>query len=137
MGFFSSFPIIGSIAEKIIGIIDKEIPDKDLREKLKTQIQLQLLDLQKDIVEQIQKEVEERAKVIRAEANSESWLTRNWRPITMLTFLALMVAYYIGLTPPNLDKATVAEMLSVIKIGLGGYIVGRSVEKAVRYLKEK
>jgi len=137
MGFFSAFPIIGSIAEKIIGIIDKEIPDKDLREKLKTQIQLQLLDLQKEIVEQIQKEVEERAKVIRAEVNSESWLTRNWRPITMLTFLALMVAYYIGLTPPNLDKATVAEMLSVIKIGLGGYIVGRSVEKAVRYLKGK
>ena len=137
MGFFSAFPIIGSIAEKIIGIIDKEIPDKDLREKLKTQIQLQLLDLQKEIVEQIQKEVEERAKVIRAEVNSESWLTRNWRPITMLTFLALMVAYYVGLTPPNLDKATVAEMLSVIKIGLGGYIVGRSVEKAVRYLKGK
>ena len=137
MGFFSAFPIIGSIAEKIIGIIDKEIPDKDLREKLKTQIQLQLLDLQKEIVEQIQKEVEERAKVIRAEVNSESWLTRNWRPITMLTFLVLMVAYYVGLTPPNLDKATVAEMLSVIKIGLGGYIVGRSVEKAVRYLKEK
>ena len=30
-----------------------------------------------------------RAKIVEAEAKSEHWLTSNWRPITMLSFLGL------------------------------------------------
>jgi hypothetical protein len=132
----STLPFIGSILNRIFGIIDKVVPDGDLREKLKTEIQLQALELEKELISYLQKEVEERVKVITAEAKSESWLTRSWRPITMLTFLGLITAHYLGFTPKNLDQQTVSQMLDIIKIGLGGYIVGRSVEKTVKYLRK-
>src|SRR4051812_20702952 len=32
------------------------------------------------------------ASIVEAEAKSEGWLTKSWRPITMLTFVALIVA---------------------------------------------
>ena len=32
------------------------------------------------------------ARLIAAEAGGRSWLQRNWRPITMLSFLALVIA---------------------------------------------
>jgi len=132
----SAIPVIGSILNKIFGIIDKTIPDKDLREKLKAEIQMQAIDLEKQILNYIQKEVEEKVKVIEAEARSESWLTRNWRPITMLTFLGLITAYWIGFVPENLEPTTVDKLLNIIEVGLGGYVVGRSIEKAVRYLRK-
>ena len=42
--------------------------------------------------------VESKTKIITAEAHGASWLQRNWRPITMLTFLALVVFDTFGLT---------------------------------------
>ena len=37
------------------------------------------------------------ARLIAAEAGGRSWLQRNWRPITMLRFLALVIADSGGL----------------------------------------
>jgi 1,4-dihydroxy-2-naphthoate octaprenyltransferase len=67
--------------------------------------------------------------VIVAEAQSGSWLTRSWRPITMLTFLWLIVSYWYGWHAANLSDALVGELFTIIKIGLGGYVIGRSGEK--------
>ena len=60
-----------------------------------------------------------------AEATSDSWLTRSWRPITMLVFLALAVGDSLALLP----NALAPEAWQLLKIGLGGYVIGRSVEK--------
>ncbi|MEW5890749.1 MAG: 3TM-type holin [Pseudomonadota bacterium] len=38
-------------------------------------------------------ELEKSASVVVAEAQSESWITRSWRPITMLTFVGLIPAF--------------------------------------------
>lgn len=65
------------------------------------------------------------ASVIVAEAQGGSWLQRNWRPITMLTFLILIVADTFGFTEYRLSE----QSWGLLKIGLGGYVVGRSVEK--------
>lgn len=64
-------------------------------------------------------------KVIAAEASSGNWLTSSWRPLTMLTFLALVVADSFGW----LHSPLAPQAWTLLQIGLGGYTVGRSVEK--------
>jgi len=68
-----------------------------------------------------------KASIIMAEAQGASWIQRNWRPITMLTFLVLVVADSFGLLAFRLAS----EAWTLLQIGLGGYVVGRSAEKIV------
>ncbi len=75
-----------------------------------------------------------RASIVEAEASSTHWLTATWRPITMLTFLALVVGDSLNWLPNRLS----AEVWPLLQLGLGGYVVGRSVEKvADRIMKPK
>lgn len=66
-----------------------------------------------------------RAAIVEAEAKSEHWLTSTWRPITMLTFVALVVADQTGILAFRLAD----QAWTLLQIGLGGYVVGRSAEK--------
>jgi len=54
---------------------------------------------------------------------------RTWRPITMLTFVALIVARWLGWSAPNLAEAEALKLWDIVEIGLGGYVIGRSAEK--------
>ena len=65
------------------------------------------------------------SSIITAEAQGKSWLQRNWRPITMLAFLILVVCDSFGLLAFRLSD----DAWDLLKIGLGGYVVGRSAEK--------
>lgn len=67
--------------------------------------------------------------IVLAEAQGESWLQKSWRPITMLTFLVLVVGHFFGIEGPNFTPADSANLFFLIQIGLGGYVVGRSAEK--------
>lgn len=58
-----------------------------------------------------------------------NWLQRSWRPLLMLTFGGLIVARWFGLVAPGLSEAEYLELWGIVKLGLGGYVVGRSVEK--------
>jgi hypothetical protein len=77
----------------------------------------------------------EQAKVVIAEAQSDSWLARNWRPITMLTFVAIIVWNYIvvGTVGAFVERVHViaipTDMWELLKLGIGGYIGARTVEK--------
>lgn len=117
---------LGKLAELILpsifGVIDKAVPDKDLAVRLKTEIQSAVLSLQG-------KELDAAKEIITAEARGESWLQRNWRPVTMLTFVALVVAKWLGYTAAGVTQEIELQLMELIKIGLGGYVVGRSAEK--------
>jgi hypothetical protein len=76
--------------------------------------------------------LESKAKIVHAEASSNHWLTANWRPITMLTFLVLVVGDALQLLPNPLRD----EAFLLLEIGLGGYILGRSGEKIVKTMKQ-
>ena len=67
------------------------------------------------------------SSVITAEAQGNSWIQRSWRPITMLTFLALVVCDSFSWLPSKLAP----QAWSLLQIGLGGYTVGRTVEKVM------
>ena len=88
-----------------------------------------LLDLQTTfLTEALEYETEQlksKTAIIMAEANSQSWLARSWRPITMLTFLGLVCADSFGWLPNPLAS----QAWTLLQIGLGGYVVGRSAEK--------
>lgn len=87
------------------------------------------------------KMMEAQAKTIVAEASSEHWLVASWRPITMLVFVAIIANNYIiapyfmswGYTVPTLEIPP--NMWSLLQIGLGGYIAGRSAEKTMKIYK--
>jgi len=68
------------------------------------------------------------AGIVRAEAESDHWLTANWRPIVMLTFAALIVARWFGWAAPNLAEAEYIKLWDIVQLGLGGYVIGKSAE---------
>ena len=89
------------------------------------------------------KELEASMNVIVAEAQSESWVTRSWRPIIMLMFGVIIANNYL-LYPylrlfwpdaPVLDLPP--DLWALMKIGLGGYVVGRSTVQGVQAWREE
>ena len=76
-------------------------------------------------------EMTARAEIVKQEAASSSWLASSWRPITMLTFTALIVARWFGWAAPNLSVEEYLKLWDIVQLGLGGYVVGRSVEKVI------
>ena len=71
--------------------------------------------------------IESKHDVIMSEAQGQSMLQRNWRPITMMVFLGLVVLDSFGL----LSTPLAPEAWTLLQIGLSGYVVGRSAEKIV------
>jgi hypothetical protein len=63
--------LIGTIGGKVLDIVNDVVEDKDAANKLKFQIQKQLLESKGT-------ELEAQAKIVLAEAQG-SWLQRNWR----------------------------------------------------------
>ena len=76
-------------------------------------------------------EMQVRSSIILAEINSDSWLAKNWRPILMLTFAALIVARWLGFAAPNLTEQEVEKLWSIVQVSVGGYTMGRTAEKIV------
>jgi len=81
-----------------------------------------------------QTRLEVRGQAIQAEAKGESWLQRNWRPLMMVWFGILVGGYWFGYTPDNLSDESVISLFGLIKLGLGGYVLGRSAEKITKEL---
>lgn len=111
-------------------LIDKLLPDQEAKQKAK----VHLLEMaQNGELEMIRQQSE----TIRAEMEGESWLQRNWRPLTMVVFAGLVVAHWLGFTAENLSEGQVMALLDIVKIGLGGYVLGRSGEKIMKEYRKK
>lgn len=117
--------IVSGILKPISDVIDHITVSGE--DKVKLQLaQLQASLASASAVQQYEQQLlDGQQKVIASEASSGSWLTSSWRPITMLTFLALVVADSLGWLPNKLAP----QAWSLLQIGLGGYTVGRSAEK--------
>ncbi len=128
--------MITALVAPVLSIIDKIIPDKGAQAKAK--IELLSLAQAGEL-----KELEAAMSVITAEAKSEHWVVAAWRPITMLTFVAIiannyLLYPYLSLFWADAPLLELPESLwALLKIGLGGYVVGRSVEKATQAYRGK
>lgn len=123
--------IIAGLTQPIADIIGKAVKDKDLGAKLNAEIFQAILSVEVDYAQQV-------ASVIKAEANSESWLASNWRPLTMLSFVVFLGSYWFGFAPEYMQNnpELMDSLFDLLKIGIGGYIVGRSVEKTAKTLTD-
>jgi hypothetical protein len=88
--------------------------------------------------------IKAKGKVIEAEAKSERFLVAAWRPITMLVFVFIIANNYILVPYVNMfltedikPLELTTDMWELLKLGIGGYILGRSAEKAVKSYKGK
>lgn len=121
----AAMELITGLVTPLFSSIEKMTTSDQERLTLQNQlitIQVQLaqsaMDYEKTIMQM-------QASAITAEAQGKSWLQASWRPITMLTFLALVVLDSFGLLANPLSQAA----WDLLQLGLGGYVVGRSVEK--------
>ena len=112
-------PVLAPILGKVVSNL---FPDPEQQAKAQQEVMVQLMQHQQQIETAA-------ASIIQAEAASSHWLAANWRPITMLVFLGLIVARWFGWAAPNLAEAEYIKLWSIVEFGLGGYVVGRSVEK--------
>jgi Holin of 3TMs, for gene-transfer release len=125
------FQLIGSIfkpAAELIDNIHTSEEEKLVQKGAMLNTQVKLLEY---ALEYEQEQLKAKTEIIVAEAKSESWITRNWRPVTMLSFVASILGYWFGLTPDTIPPEAVDSMFTLVQIGLGGYVVGRSAEKVV------
>lgn len=126
-------PVAG-LFMKGLDIVDDMVPDKDLAVKLKAALKERILEIANTEFLALLKA---QSSIILAEAQGDSWLQRNWRPATMITFVFIIannyiLAPYIGLFAGPDYKIILEippDMWQLLKIGLGGYVVGRTTEK--------
>ena len=120
-------PLITTVVNKVADIIDKKVEDKDLANKIKAELTNELLTKEYSRIEQ---ELNAKKEIIVAEATGHSWLQRNWRPITMLVFVYIIAHNFIIAPLFSLKELPIPpDMWELLKLGIGGYVIGRSVEK--------
>ena len=122
--------VVKPIAEVVNNVIDKFAMDESEKAELKQQVTMELLR-QDDSLLQASKDI------IVAEAQGDSSIQRSWRPIVMLWFAFLIGMYWTGWIGSKIPDEVVIQLLEIVKIGLGGYVVGRSGEKMVKAWKGK
>lgn len=126
-------PIVDSILNVVDTALDKIFPDKTEAMKAKAAVQQAIMAMD-------QAALVESAKIVLGEVQGQSWLQRNWRPILMLTIVGIVANNYV--LYPYLAmfgiKTTMLELpehlWTLMKIGVGGYVVGRSTEKIAESL---
>ena len=125
--------LIPLLAPLLGDVIKKVVPDKNLADKIERETTLALID-QSDSLTKIQGEI------VLAEAKSDSWITSSWRPCLMMVSVMIIAINFlfipvIAMVFPFLVTDTVAfpdQLWTLLQIGVGGYIVGRSGEKIVK-----
>lgn len=122
--------------DSLLGNIGAVFDDLHMSGEEKAKAKMELAKLQNDfnlkLMEADYKFAQEQSKVLTAEIASNSWMARNWRPIIMLLF-GYIVAHNFVIAPLfGLEYLPIpGDLWDLLKIGIGGYIVGRSAEKII------
>lgn len=128
--------LVSSIFQPAADLIDSLHTSEDERLGHKAQ----LLNVQAAVIqtalEYESEALQAKAQIVNTEAKSEHFLTANWRPITMLTFLGLAVADALGLVEMASGRALTESAWDLLTLGVGGYVTGRSVEKVTKSIME-
>lgn len=123
---------LGDIFKPAVDLIDNLHTSDEEKGKIKIELTKMQNEMASKMLDYQSKLMESRATIIKAEANGQSWMQRNWRPVTMFTFLVLVVLdSFAWLANPLAPQAW-----TLLQIGLGGYVVGRSIEKTAPRITE-
>jgi hypothetical protein len=128
------FSFISDIFKPAANLIDELHTSDEEKLALQSKIKEVENELLAKVIDYENQLLASKTAIITAEATGQSWIQRNWRPITMLTFLALVVLDSFGLLQFRLSE----DAWTLLKIGLGGYVAGRSAEKITQqYLQAR
>jgi hypothetical protein len=115
--------ILDGIIQRIGEAIDRNVTTDAERLELLNELNRMQLELSSKVLEANLELQKQRASLIKAEAEGGSWLQRNWRPVTALTFLVLQIEI-------------TNEMWDLLQVMIGGYVVSRGIEKAAPSVAE-
>lgn len=119
-------PVIAALLPLLLGtaekVIDKYLPDTEAKNKAQAELLSSILASSQELESAA-------ASIIKEEAASKHWLAANWRPLTMLIFVGLIVARWFGWAAPNLTEAEYLKLWNIVEISMGGYVFMRSGEK--------
>jgi len=130
--------ILGNAAETACDVVDQLVADKDLAVRLKAEARMRMVQID---VTKYAAQLEAQKSTLIAEIQGESWIQRNWRPMVMMMFAAIIcnnyiIFPYLSMFDSTKDSVTQLELPSYmwecLKLGLSGYIVGRSAEKIAK-----
>lgn len=129
------FEGITAIIASISGILARIIPDPDKRMQAEVEIQRALYANQSAIYDAMK-------SVMAADAASEGWATRNARPIVVFWCLGtiswVIISPMFGLQAATITaiKAVPGDLWNLVMVGIGGYILAKSVTDAVKAVKK-
>jgi hypothetical protein len=130
------FTGITAIIASISGILNKIIPDADKRIEVQAEIERALIANQSAIYDAMK-------EVMAADAGSESVLTRNARPLVVMWCLIMItwvvVSPMFGLQTETIDaiKAVPGDLWNLVMVGIGGYILAKTVTDGIKASKSK
>ena len=119
-------PILGDVVKRVLP------EDKDKRAEIERELNMAVLNNASSIEQAA-------SSIVLAEAKSESWLAKSWRPILMLVITAIvawnflfapLIELFVQLFTGNIIPLTIDlpdQLWSLLMIGVGGYVGGRSL----------
>jgi len=126
---------IAPLAKTLLGTIDKAVPDKDLAQKIKAEFNNELLNADMS-------KFKAAADIVNSEAKSQHWVTATWRPMLMYCLIIIVfnnyilmpyIKYFFGV---EITLDIPQDLWTLLQIGLGGYVVGRSGETIAKNFKK-
>ncbi len=133
---------IGPIIQAATEVIGRFIPDPNKKAEVELELTKALLSNQQSIYDAMK-------TVMAADAASESWLTRNARPIvvmwglTTITWIVLTAfidaIFDTHVLSPTLNSISAVpdQLWNIVMVGIGGYILAKGVTDGIAAARKK
>jgi hypothetical protein len=118
----------------IANLVDDVHTSEEEKMKVEKEIEKVKNEMTKEFIELHQKELKAKKEIIIAEAKG-GWLQKNWRPILMLSIVAIVVNNYIVYPYLSMftDNVVVLDLPSklwnLMLVGVGGYVGTEGVKE--------
>lgn len=129
-------PVLGilkKIASPVLGIVDKAINDKDLATQLKHDIEMTILEQGVTLEQEISKRHE-------MDMQSDSWLSKNVRPMTLifLLFVFVLISFFDGnIGKFGLNESYIPVYETLLSLAFTFYFGSRGIEKSMKIYTKK
>lgn len=111
----------GQIIKDAGDVVDKFVTTDAEKAKVKE-------ELSKVVMGNLNQLATTQGEVIKKEMEG-SFLQRNWRPMVMLAFAFILIMKWFGFTDDGISEALELELMTLLELGITGYVAGRSIEK--------
>lgn len=129
--------LLGSAIKPVANLIDELHTSEEEKLTLHNKLAMGMESMAGQIMQFVTAQIKAQKEVLQAEIQGKSWLQRNWRPMLMCLFGVIIANNYIlnpwldALFDLDVKMDIPPDMWALLKLGIGGYVAGRSVEKTI------